>query len=218
MIAFFADNHFGARPGYALWRQLLSREEIVFHEDSLEALPELLGDPHCELLMLNWISDTGSNAHPGKAIEEPLRAYLEQGRPLFLIHGASAAFAKWPWWRELVGLRWVRPDDPDGVAASTHPVRPYSVEVAKVRHPLARELRAFDLPTDEIYIHLEQTCPITVLMETRTEEGTFPQAYLAESPWGGRIGGFIPGHKPTSFECDALIANVERMIAYLRDG
>ena len=216
MIAFFADNHFGARPGYELWQRLRHRDEIIFHEDSLEALPELLANEQCELLILNWISDTGSNPHPGEEIERPLKQYLESGRPLFLIHGASAAFAQWTWWRDIVGLRWVRPNDPDGFAPSTHPLRPYGVRVSKTRHPLARQLQAFDLPEDEIYIHLEQTCPLSILMETHTEEGTFPQAYLTETPWHGQIGAFIPGHRSTAFENPALLANVEALIEYLR--
>lgn len=215
MIAFFADNHFGARPGFQIAQKLSLQDEVVFHEDDLSELGNLTQSKDCRLLILNWISNTGDNPHPGVEVEDPLKAYLAAGRPLLLLHGASAAFADWHWWREMVGLRWVRPNDPDEFPASTHPVRPYSIKVSKTRHPLAQKLKAFDLPTDEIYINLEQTCPISILMETHTDEGTFPQAYVTTSPWGGQIGCFIPGHKATSFESRELMHNIEAFITHL---
>lgn len=215
MIAFFADNHFKARPGYHLQQKLRLDEPLSFHEDDLSGLPAILSNPDCRLLILNWISDTSGNPHPGSEIEKPLRAYLEAGRPLLLLHGASAAFHLWEWWRAIVGLRWVRGDDPDGFPASTHPVRPYCVTPTRTRHPLASQLQPFDLTEDEIYIQLEQTCPLIPLMETRIDEGTFPQAYIAESPFGGPIAGFIPGHDPVAFESPELVGNIRTLIHYL---
>lgn len=218
MIAFFADNHFKARPGHELNKRLRERHEIVFHEDDLAPLPEVLADSRCALLALNWISDTSGNAHPGAEIESAVKGWVEARRPILLIHGASAAFHAWDWWRAMVGLRWVRGNDPDGFAPSTHPVRPYAVRVAKTRHPLAEKLRDFDLPKDEIYIDLEQTCPVSVLMETTTAEGTYPQAYVCATPWGGTLGGFIPGHAPVAFTNLALIENVAAMVDHLTAG
>jgi len=215
MIAFFADNHFKARPGHHLHERLRHDHDIVFAEDDLSAMPGLLARDDCSLLMLNWISDTSGNAHPGDEIGRPLRAWLEAGRPLLLLHGASAAFHQWAWWRELVGLRWVRPNDPDGFAPSTHPVRPYTVTVSKTRHPLAAQLVPFSLPKDEIYIELEQTAPVTVLLETRIDEGAFPQAYVADTIHGGRLAGFIPGHAPEAFAVDGLVANVRALVGHL---
>ena len=90
----------------------------------------------------------------------------------------------------------MRPGDPDGVTPSTHPKHPCRIEVAKVRHPLAKVLRPLELPCDEIYINLEQVSPTVTLMETRIDEGIFPQCYEAVTPWGGRILSFIPGHLP----------------------
>jgi hypothetical protein len=218
MIAFFADNHFKARPGFHLNQQLPEELDIAFHEDDLSPLPGLLARDDCALLILNWISDTSGNAHPGGEIERPLRAYLEAGRPLLLLHGASAAFPRWAWWREIVGLRWVRPGDPDGFSPSTHPVRPYAVTVSKTRHPLAAQLVPFSLPEDEIYIELEQTAAVSVLLETRIDEGTFPQAYLARTRHGGLLAGFIPGHAPAAFNVPELVADVRTLIRHLLDS
>ena len=215
MIAFIADNHYDARPGYHLNEKLKLNDTVLFSEDDISPLPGWLQQKDCRLLILNWIGATCGLPHPGAEIESAVKEYMESGRPLMLLHGASAAFWEWPWWRELVGLRWVRGEDPDGFAASTHPVRPYSVAVSKTRHPLAAQLRPFSLPTDEIYTNLEQTAPVTVLLETTIDEGTFPQAYMTESPFGGKIASFIPGHAPHAFDNPELLHNVHTMIDYL---
>lgn len=145
-----------------------------------------------------------------------VRSYLERGGDVLLLHGSSAAFWMWDWWRPLVGERWVRPNDPDGMEASTHPKKPYLVTRSKTRHPLAARLREMNLPTDEIYTNLENTCPCMRLMETHIEEGTFVQCCEAISPWGGRLVSFIPGHEPAVTSNPDLITNIVTIIDYLR--
>ena len=43
-----------------------------------------------------------------------------------------------------------------------------------------------------------------------------PQAYLAETPWGGRIAAFIPGHKPECTQNPDLIADIAALIRWLK--
>jgi hypothetical protein len=64
MIAFFADNHFGARPGFHLYEQIRDNYSVEFREDDLTDLPGLLSRNDCQMLVINWISDTGNNPHP----------------------------------------------------------------------------------------------------------------------------------------------------------
>ena len=148
-------------------------------------------------------------------MERNLHAYLERGKPLLLIHGGSAAFWSWEWWRGIVGFRWVRQNDPDGVAASTHPIRPYRVDVAKCRHPLCKQLQPMDLGEDEIYTRLEQTNPALALMETTILEGTFPQCWENGTPWNGRVIGFLPGHRKAIVQDARLVSNVALLIESL---
>ena len=143
---------------------------------------------------------------------EAVRRYFETGKPVLLLHGGSAAFWPFDWFREAVGLRWVRGNDPDGVVASFHPKEPYRVEPAKCRHPLVSRLIPMDLPQDEIYTALEQTRPMWVLMNTTISSGTFPQCTESTSPWGGRVINFLPGHAATVTRDPALIANVRTLI------
>lgn len=188
---------------------------IHFVEDDWSVLADAGAMRSCSLLMLNLISGTGTAPVPGEAVERQVRAYLERGAPLLLLHGASAAFWQWDWWRQIVGYRWVRGADADGFEASTHPHHSCRVEVAKCRHPLCRQLKPMDLPEDEIYIRLEQTCPAMTLMETTIPEGTFPQCSICQTPWGGTVIGFIPGHKPEVTRLPVLVENVGCLIRYL---
>jgi hypothetical protein len=218
MIYFFADNHYDAHPGAAIHDELKPSLEMSFFEDDLSALSSPNFANECELLILNLIGGTCGTQLANAEAEKSVRAYLENGRPLLLLHGASAAFWHWDWWRELVGFRWVRSNDPDGVAASSHPTRPYRLEVAKSRHPLCKLLQPIDIPEDEIYINLEQTCPVTILMSTTTEEGTFPQCHENQTPWGGKVIGFLPGHRPTVTRHPDVLRNVKALIEYFQSN
>ena len=72
-----------------------------------------------------------------------------------------------------------------------------------------------DLPEDEIYTNLENTCPCMRLMETHIEEGTFVQCCEALTPWGGKLVSFIPGHYPPVTSHPDMIANVATIVNYL---
>ena len=215
MILFAADNHYQAHPGRVLYEATREAYDMEFHEDdwSFFAQPDLAG--RYDFLMLNMIAGSCDVPAPGPEAEPHLRAYVQGGGDLLLLHGSSAAFWPWDWWRPVVGFRWVRANDPDGVSASTHPKRPFVLNVAKARHPLCGRLQAVQLPEDEIYINMEQTCAAWVLMTTTTEEGTFPQCYASRTPFGGTVLGYIPGHRPDAVGDPRMVANCCALIEYL---
>ena len=219
MILFVADDHYNSHPGKVIFEQIhRSYPGMVFYENDWSGFnPDNLSGA-CELLILNMIADTCGNPLPGPEAEKAVKTYMERGGNVLLLHGSSAAFWHWEWWRGIVGLRWVRGNDPDGVAASTHPKRPYALTVAKSRHPLCQLVNPVEFPEDEIYINLEQTCPVHVIMETHTDEGTFPQCYECVTPWGGKIIGFIPGHAPAVTAHPAVAHNIKVIIDYLKSG
>ena len=220
MIYFFADDHFGTHPGRNIFEHLPDelRQKITFAENDWSLLEsgEWLAD--CELLILNMIGATCNQPHPGSGAESAVRAWCEKAGNILLLHGSSAAFWQWPWWRECSGYRWVRPNDPDNVPASVHPKKPFSIRLGKVRHPLMQKLIPFELDTDEIYTNLEQTQPGMVLMDTFIEEGVFPQCMESYNPWGGKFLHFLPGHAPAATANADLIANIANMIQYLTTG
>ena len=217
MIYFFADDHYESHPGKVVFEHLPAelKGRIAFYDNEWDVLEHADWDCDCELMILNMIGATCNQPHPGAEAEKRVLRYLERGGNALLLHGSSAAFWMWDWWRPLVGERWIRPNDPDGMPASTHPKKPYFVKRSVTRHALARELREMDLPEDEIYTNLENTCPCMRLMETQIEEGTFVQCCEALAPWGGKLVSFIPGHYPQVTSHPDVTANIATIVNYL---
>ena len=117
MNYFFADDHYGVNPGRHIFELLPEdfRRETVFTENEWSLLESGEWEKDCELLVLHMIAGTCGQPMPGPGAEKAVRAYCERGGDLLLLHGSSAAFWGWDWWRGMVGLRWVRPEDPDGI-------------------------------------------------------------------------------------------------------
>lgn len=218
MIYFFADDHFGKHCGKNIFETLPQQlqKAISFYENEFDVLENSNWPEDCELLILNMIGNTCGLLHPNANAEAKVKKYLEQGGSILLLHGSSAAFWQWDWWRTLPGFRWVRPGDPDNVVKSVHPVKPCTVRICKVRHPLAERLQSMDLPSDEIYTELEQVAPAMILMDTFIEEGVYPQCWETLTPWGGKLLNFLSGHKPEITTSPELINNIVCLIEYLR--
>ena len=217
MIYFFADDHYRSFPGRTIFNHLPAerQKEIVFSENDWTLLESGRWLDDCELLMLHMIGTTCDLPHPGPGAEKAVKAWCEKGGNALLLHGSSAAFWQGAWGREIVGYRWVRPGDPDGVPASTHPVEPCSLRKLKVRHPLAEKLHAFAMPKDEIYTELEQVSPVMVLLDTCVSTGIYPQCFETMTPWGGKFVSFLPGHSPEVTSGAPLIADIDAIIRYL---
>jgi hypothetical protein len=212
MIYFFADNHYGTHPGKVIYENL-QNNKIKFYEDDWSVLEDGSWVEDCELLILNMIGGTCDIPHPNNNAETAVKKYLKTGKPMLLLHGSSAAFWQWSWWRNIPGLRWVRPNDPDNVANSVHPKGICKLTKAKTRHELIDKLQEIELVEDEIYTQLEQVSPVMILMETVVNNKTEPQCIETISPWGGKIVSFIPGHR--SENTKLISSNVEIIINYL---
>ena len=219
MIYFFADNHYQACTGENIYKSLepMIKSRISFCADqkALDVLESGKWLQDCELLILHLIGETCGLSHAGPGSEKAVREWYDRGGNILLLHGSSAAFWHWDWYRKIAGMRWVRPGDPDGVTPSTHPVHPYTVSVCKTRHELTTVLQPMDLPSDEIYINLEQTAPLTALMATQIEEGYHLQCFESYSPAGGKILSFLPGHGLESVRSAGFMHNIHIMIDYL---
>ena len=217
MIYFFADDHYQSHPGRNIFEHLPEklRCRMQFFENDWQLLESGSWLADCDLLILNMIGTTCNQPHPGISAENAVRTWYEKGGDILLLHGSSAAFWQWEWWRNAVGFRWVRPGDPDGVEASTHPIKPYSLRLTKSRHPLSAKLTGMELPSDEIYINLEQVSPAMILMDTAIEEGVFPQCMESVTPYGGKMLSFLPGHSPDVTGNAQYIANITAMVNYL---
>jgi hypothetical protein len=214
-ILFAADNHYGTHGGKVLFEKIKDNFDIDFYEDNWSCFShDNLADRY-DLIILNMISGTCDIHSPSILDIKNILTYIQIGMPLFLLHGSSAALWQLSWWREIVGYRWVKDVDPDGVAPSVHPICPYKLRVAKSRHSLCEKLKAIDLPKDELYTDLEQTCPAITIMEAVTEKGIFPMCYEATTLWGGSIITYIPGHDPEVIRIPENIDNCKAIIKWL---
>ena len=217
MIFFFADDHYQTRAGARIFGNLPGdlRCRSVFRENDFSLLESGAWECSCELLVLHLIGGTCSLPHPGPGAEAAVRRYCARKGPMLLLHGSSAAFWQWPWWRRITGMRWVRPKDPDGVERSVHPSASCRVRLSKYRHTLTAQLVPFELPEDEIYTALEQTGPLWTLMECDVNGRTFPQCTESFTPWGGRVINFLPGHRAECVNSPGLTADAELLCRYL---
>ena len=156
MIYFFADSHYDRHCGLKLFEKFPEelKNKTVFTENRWDILEDGEWEKDCSLLILNMIGGTCSQPHPGSGAEVAMRRYVERGGKILMLHGASAAFWQWSWWRLVCGLRWVRPEDPDKIACSVHPQLDYSVLPAKNRHVLTGVLRPFEFKHEELYIEI----------------------------------------------------------------
>ncbi|MBK1878521.1 ThuA domain-containing protein [Pelagicoccus mobilis] len=214
-ILFLADDHFSARPGYALYKALRHTHNIDFFENEWSAL-DLRGPiESADLLVLNMIHSTGDHPTPTETHAESVRHYLQKRKPLLLLHGASAAFWPYDWWRRNVGLRWVRQDDPGNAPPSTHPVQPYLLRRPDPAPPLSQSLKEADFPTDEIYINLQPEGEISPLLHTELDDKTYVQAYLSTTQWGGSVACYLPGHSSEVVTHPSSIHNVNTLIQHL---
>ena len=214
MIYFFADDHYGTHAGRSIFEQLPEelRGRTAFTENDWSLLESGRWAADCELLILHCIAGTCGQPMPREGAENAVQKYLARGGNVLLLHGSSAAFWHWSWWRRLVGLRWVREQDPDGSAPSTHPHAPCRVETVPSEHPLAKVLKPFDLEEDEVYINLQDEGPVTVLMTTEVAGKRYPQCFEAQTASGGRMVSFLPGHRHENIHNKTLIEDVAVLI------
>lgn len=216
MILFLADNHFGKHPAQMIHGALTEHygAKVAFFEDDFETFLDV--EPETvQLLILHVIGDTSGIAHAGPEVEEWMLRYFRPGKPVLLLHGSSAAFWKWSWWREMVGFRWVRGEDPDGLEASTHPVVPARIYRTKSTHPLVKRLDDFEMPEDELYINLAHAGPAWVLMEASFEGRSHPMLYEGQTTWGGQLVCWIPGHRETTLRHPVFVHNTVQILRYM---
>ena len=112
--------------------------------------------------MLHVIAEHKGFPHADSVVEAAMQTYVCSGRPLLLLHASSAAFPRWQWWRRLVGLRWVRRDDPDGLPRSRHAHDPFTVQAPDGYQPglsTGPDLRPMSDLGDELYYNLASEGP-----------------------------------------------------------
>jgi len=184
----------GQEHGAHNWRQTapLLAEELSKDPRLLVDVSEnaaILGSPEIAgyvAIVLNFMNPEPFDL--GAKGRENLRAYVEGGKGLMLVHFACGAFQEWPEFRGLVARVWdpkLRGHDPRG---------PFRVEITDVKHPITEGLKAFDA-ADELYTCLAGDKPIEVLAKatSKVDGKDYPMAFVAAAG-KGRIFQCLLGH------------------------
>lgn len=195
-IVFFADRHYGSYVGRVQADILDGFADVIYIEEDYAALAEALHRNPGSILAVNAIAATPGHPELTPEAEAAVKSHLEKGNDLWVLHGGSAAFWPWKWWRDAMKVRWVRDNDPDGTEPSWHPVEPYSVDVTPIGAARVPGLESWNVPKDELYVGLAQQEGVEVWCSASFEGRDWPQVYCHLSPWNGRVFGWIPGHDP----------------------
>lgn len=214
-LIFLTDNH-ANNAARSLGDSLKDDYSIDIFESDWSTVPaDITG---YDILLVSIIAGCDGNAQPGEELAQTVKHYLDAAKPLLILHGGSAAFPNHPWWRQLVGYRWVRKNDPAGQPASVHPIRRLEARLCDVAHPLASKLKPFTVETEEIYTQLEKTAPSVILMDCECDGRTWPQVYISKSQDGGRVAGFIPGHHASTLLMPSVQHNIRALVNYCVNG
>ncbi len=110
---------------------------------------------------------------PGPKARANLKAFVEKGKGMVIVHFACGAFQDWPEFKNLAGRAWdpkLRGHDPYGK---------FKVEIIDTKHPITKGLKPFET-TDEMYTCLAGDRPIKVLAKSKSKvDGKdYPMAFV----------------------------------------
>jgi hypothetical protein len=214
-IFFAADNHYGTHSGKILYDIIKDDFNIDFYEDNWNGFSQNNFAYKYDLVILNMISGTSNVPSPSLQNIKNFVSYLQQGMPVFLLHESNAAFWQWSWWRNIVGFRCVKEDDPEGTDASASSICSYKIKKCKTIHPLRKKLNSIKFPSDELHTKLEQTCPAITIMEAILEEKNYPVCYETTTQWLGKVINYLPGHNAKTIKIPENIENCKTIINWL---
>jgi type 1 glutamine amidotransferase len=97
-------------------------------------------------------------------VRENLTRFVRQGGGLAVLHFACGAFPGWPEFENLVGKVW----DEEMSGGYHDPRGPFTVEIAKVDHPITLGMKDFQT-NDELYYCLKGKREVSVLATARSK-------------------------------------------------
>ncbi len=130
---------------------------------------------------------------PGPKARANLKAFVENGKGMVVVHFACGAFQDWPEFKNLAGRAWdpkLRGHDPYGK---------FKVEITDTKHPITKGLKSFDT-VDELYTCLAGDRKIKLLAKSKSKvDGKdYPMAFVFK--YGkGRVFHSPLGHDAQAF-------------------
>jgi predicted dehydrogenase len=189
-VLLYADEHYGSagREGIAEFLLELTGQETVV----LDAATIPLTTKYLENVDLLCLYHTQAEAT--EETKEALTKWVEQGRPLALLHAALGAYPEWDTYKKWAGRVWKW-------GSSSHPYEA-SVLQSTEADPLSLGWREAWVPADEVYIGLEDTASVQDSLIAVISGGTYPAAWT--SAVYPNVVVWMPGHRFDAWRVPAL--------------
>jgi len=160
----------------------------VTEDPKFLASPELNKYDAVVLHFMNW-----EQPDPGENARANLKAFVENGKGLVLVHFACGAFQDWPEFKNLAGRAWdpkLRAHDPFGK---------YTVNIVDPKHPVTKGMKDFET-TDELYTCLAGDRKVRMLATAKSvvDGKDYPMAFTF------RYGKGRVFHSPLGHDAPAL--------------
>jgi len=168
--------------------------------------PEIQDYAALVIHFMNW-----EKPDPGEQAHANLKAFVEGGKGMVMLHFACGAFQDvqpWPEFPKMAGRvydRKLRPHDPYGK---------FEVRMSGVKHPITEGLQPFET-TDELYTCLAGDTPITVLAiaTSKVDKKDYPMAFVLD--YGkGRVFHTVLGHDAQAFRNAGVAELIRRATAW----
>ncbi|MGL5861811.1 MAG: ThuA domain-containing protein, partial [Phycicoccus sp.] len=197
-VLLHCDEHFGSGGPSGLREALeaVTGRPVVevpaaetLHEDSLDST---------DVLCLYHTQESAD-----AAIRQVLTRWVDEGRPLLLVHAAVGAYPDWPDFGTWSGYRW-------NWDTSSHPHEP-SVLVPVEGDPLGFGWTTAWLPRDEVYLDLDRVSDTVDGLHTNVAGTTHPVSWTtAAYP---HVGCWLPGHRRDSWQVPAMRQGLATVMA-----
>jgi hypothetical protein len=171
-------------------------------DDVDDALAELDGmDAGAPRLLVLNIGDGGTQT-PSPAARAGLRAHLDAGGAMLVLHSTLTAFADWPEWESMIGGRWVH-------GHSFHPPQDVCT-ITPTGHEIAAGAAPFEV-LDERYTDLRVSPHARIIATHTPERGGLAAAWT----FGDRVVCDALGHDERSYDSPGRVRLLRREIDWL---
>lgn len=200
-VLLYADEHYGSggREGIAEFLLEVTGQAPVM----LDAATTPLETKHLADIDILCLYHTQAEAT--EETRSALTKWVEQGRPLALLHAALGAYPEWDTYKKWAGRVWKW-------GSSSHPYEPATLQSTET-DPLALGWYEAWLPADEVYIGLEDTAPTVECLTATIPQGHYPAAW--KSSTYPNIVVWMPGHRKDAWRVPAIRQGLEALLLQL---
>ncbi|WOO41557.1 Gfo/Idh/MocA family oxidoreductase [Rubellicoccus peritrichatus] len=201
-VLVYADAHFGSggREGLTEAIESLTETQTLVIDAEQQSLTQ--ADTGETDFIVIYHTQKEANSETRNALEK----WVNQGKPLIIVHAGLGAWPEWNTYHEWCGLIWEW-------GKSSHPHSPINLE-PETGNPLNFNFGKAWLPRDEVFVQLKSIKPVTIGLHARLDSGeSYPAAWRSvETP---NVAAWMPGHRRDSWSAPGMRQGLEALILSL---